>query len=105
MSQLAPGRIYQRHKPIRDELYLKFVRKMPCAACLKKWGIDAAHTGAHGISQKSCDYSAIPLCRTCHQDYDANPQRFAARKKLDIPALVAKLNQFYREKIKPEEAA
>ncbi len=105
MSQLAPGAIYQRHKPVRDEVYRQFVKRMPCAACLKTWGIDPAHTGPHGIGQKACDLSCIPLCRQCHDDYDAAPMKFAARKKLDVPALILKLNRFYREKINPQEAA
>ncbi len=105
MSAIWTGPIYQRHKPIRDELYRQFVKRLPCAACLKTWRIDPCHTGPHGIRQKSCDLSCIPLCRRCHDAFDANPLLFAERHRLDIPALILKLNKFYREKIKPQEAA
>jgi hypothetical protein len=103
MSQLAPGPIYQRHQPVRDDDYKRFIKRLPCVGCLKTWGIDPAHTGPHGIGQKSCDLSCIPLCRTCHRDYDAAPLKFATRK-LDIPALIKQFNEFYRDKIKPEAA-
>ena len=97
MSQLRTGRIYQGAKPIRDAEYRRFIKRLPCVACLKTWWIDPAHTGQHGTGQKSCDLKCIPLCRRCHDLYDANPVQFAERHKLDIPALIQQFNQFYRD--------
>jgi hypothetical protein len=102
-SQVSPGEIYRQQKPVRDPLYLKFIRQLPCIGCLKRY-VDAAHTGPHGIGQKSCDLCAVPLCRRCHQEYDRNPIRFAEKHQLDIPALVTLFNSFYRTKIKQDAA-
>jgi hypothetical protein len=98
-SQIAPRPIYRAEKPVRDPRYRQFIKRLPCVACLKTWGIDPAHTGPHGITQKSCDLKCIPLCRRCHDKFDADPRGFAEREGLDIPALIARFNQFYREKI------
>ena len=95
--QLRP--IYRAEKPVRDPKYLRFLKRLPCVACLRTWNVDPAHTGAHGMSQKSCDLKAIPLCRRCHEAFDADPRGFAERNRLDIPALIAQFNRFYQEKI------
>ncbi len=102
--QIRPGQIYRSVKPVRDPEYRRFIKRLPCAACLRTWNVDPAHTGPHGLRQKSCDLSCIPLCRNCHQAFDADPRGFAARNRLDIPALILKFNSFYREKIKQEAA-
>ena len=49
------------------------------------------------MSQKASDYSCIPLCSDCHRTGQHAYHRlgraaFAAWWKLDIPALVARLN-------------
>ncbi len=56
-----------RRGPERDAKYLAWIRRLPCAACRIEGRSEAAHTGDHGISQKSSDYSAIPLCAACHR--------------------------------------
>jgi len=55
-------------KPARNPAHLKFVRALPCCICGRTWGIEAAHTGPHGLGQKSPDNSVIPLCRVHHRD-------------------------------------
>lgn len=55
-------------KPLRNPAYLAFVRKLACSICSRSWGIEAAHSGDHGIGQKSPDTSVIPLCREHHRD-------------------------------------
>jgi hypothetical protein len=92
-------RLYQPSKPVRDPLYKRFIKRLPCCACGKSWNVDPAHTGPHGTSQKSSDLSCIPLCRKCHDAFDAAPRDFAELKRLDVPALIAKLNQFWFEKL------
>ena len=93
--QVAPQPLYKREKPERNPAYLRFVRRFPCAACNKTWSVESAHTGPHGMSQKSSDKSAIPLCRKCHPKFDQDPRGFAEQHKLDIPALVARLNRAF----------
>jgi hypothetical protein len=94
--QIRPRPPYQRSKPVRDAEYRRFIKRLPCAACLKTWWIDPCHTGAHSMDSKSDDYSCIPFCRTCHEAYDANPRQFAERHQLDIPALIRRFNEFYQ---------
>lgn len=92
---VRPNPIYRGQKPVRDPEYRRFVKKLPCAVCLKTWNVDPCHTGGHGTGQKSCDLSCIPLCRKHHDEFDAAPRSFAEKHGLDVPALIAKLNQFY----------
>ncbi len=93
--QIRPGALYSATKPIRDPEYRRFVKRLPCLACLNTWNVDPCHTGPHGIGQKSCDLSCIPLCRSCHRDFDADPRGFAARHRINVPAVISRLNQFY----------
>ena len=84
-------------KPQRNPRYLAWIRTHPCVVCGSKRGIEAAHTGPHGLGQKSPDSSAIPLCvkhhRTGNDSYHGlGPRRFAEIHNLDIPAIVRRLN-------------
>lgn len=85
-------------------MYRRFIKSLPCVACLKTWHVDPAHTGPHGTGQKACDLKCIPLCRRCHDLFDASPYTFAENHGLDIPAMIVKFNEFYRVKIKKEAA-
>ena len=65
--------------------------------CGAKRGIEASHTGPHGLGQKSPDSSAIPLCTKHHGTekdsyHKLGPRKFAELHNLDIPAIVVKLN-------------
>src|SRR5690242_18358875 len=102
--QLATGAIYRAVKPVRDPLYRRFIKSLPCLACLKTWGVDPAHTGPHGTGQKACDLKCIPLCRVCHQKFDADPYGFAATHGLDVSARIGQLNEFYRKHVRKEAA-
>ena len=84
-------------KPVRNESYLRWIRTLPCAVCRTSRFVEAAHTGPHGISQKSSDLSAIPLCARHHRTgYDSyhklGPRRFAEVHQLNIGAMVARLS-------------
>ena len=84
-------------KPQRNPRYLAWIRTHPCLVCGSKRGIEAAHTGPHGLGQKSPDSSVIPLCakhhRTGNDSYHRlGPRRFAELHNLDIPAIVRRLN-------------
>ena len=95
---------YQPSKPVRDPDYRRWVKSLPCAACGRSWGIDPAHTGPHGMSQKSSDLTCIPLCRRDHNAFDAAPQDFASEHGIDIPALIQRLNRAYSETMKGKVA-
>jgi hypothetical protein len=84
-------------KPTRNPRYLTWIRTLPCCVCGSKKGIEASHTGPHGLGQKSPDSSAIPLCPKHHRTGDDSyhrlgPRKFAQKHHLDIQAIVRKLN-------------
>jgi hypothetical protein len=83
-------------RPPRNAQYLAWIRTLPCIVCGSSRGIEASHTGPHGLGQKSSDYSAIPLCvkhhRTGKDSYHRlGPRRFSEFHNLDIGALVRRL--------------
>lgn len=84
-------------KPQRSWRYLAWIRTQPCCVCGSRRGIEASHTGPHGLGQKSPDSSAIPLCRRHHRTgkdsyHRLGPRRFSEVHDLDIPAIVRRLN-------------
>src|SRR5205823_5406967 len=86
-----------RVKPIRNPGYLQWIRTLPCSVCSTTRAVEAAHTGPHGLSQKSSDLSAIPLCvkhhRTGNDSYHKlGPRKFAEVHQLNIVAMVARLS-------------
>jgi hypothetical protein len=85
-------------KPVRNPGYLRWIRSLPCVACRTTYAVEAAHTGPHGLGQKSSDLSAIPLCGKHHRTGDDSyhrlgPRRFAEVHRLDIRAIVARLSE------------
>ena len=103
-EQIRPGALYQGKAPVRDREYLCFIKKLPCVVCLKTWWVDPAHTGPHGLGQKSSDLDCIPLCRAHHEEFDKCQWRFAFRHHLDTPALIEMFNHFYQTKLKGRAA-
>ena len=95
LFEIRPRPIYRAEKPVRDREYRRYVKQHPCVACRKTWRVDPCHTGPHGIGQKACDLKCIPLCRTCHDLYDADPQGFARENGLNVALIVARLNRAY----------
>lgn len=92
--------IYRPTKPIRDAAYLRYIRSQPCVVCGSQRGVEAAHTGPRGLSQKACDRGTIPLCRAHHQVgkysyHGLGPRAFAELYGLAITALVSELNAGY----------
>jgi len=65
--------------------------------CGTRRAVEAAHTGPHGLSQKSSDLSAIPLCARHHRTGDDSyhklgPRKFAEAHQLDLRGIVAGLS-------------
>ena len=84
-------------QPVRNPRYLEWIRTLPCSVCHRTRGIEAAHTGPHGLGQKSSDMSAIPLCARHHRTGDDSyhklgPRKFAEVHQLNIRAMVARLS-------------
>jgi hypothetical protein len=62
----SPRRRALYRGPNRDDDYKAFIRRQQCCAC-GRTPTEAAHTGRDGgMSQKSSDYSCVPLCHGCH---------------------------------------
>ena len=84
-------------KPARNPGYLQWIRTLPCSVCHTTRAVEAAHTGPHGLSQKSSDLSAIPLCVWHHRAGDDSyhklgPRKFAEVHQLNIRAIVDRLS-------------
>jgi len=84
-------------EPVRNPGYLRWIRTLPCSVCGTRRAVEAAHTGPHGLSQKSSDLSAIPLCGRHHRTGDDSyhklgPRKFAEVHRLDLRAIVAGLS-------------
>jgi len=84
-------------KPVRNPKYLAWIRTQPCLVCGSTRWIEAAHTGPHGLGQKSPDTSAVPLCarhhRTGNDSYHRlGPRKFGELHDLDLVAIVQRLN-------------
>jgi hypothetical protein len=84
--------------PARNPRYLAWIRTLPCLVCGARRGIEASHTGPHGLGQKSPDTSAIPLCIKHHRTgkdsyHKLGPRKFAELHNLDIPTIVVRLNR------------
>jgi hypothetical protein len=84
-------------KPVRHPGYLRWIRTLPCSVCHTTRAVEAAHTGPHGLSQKSSDLCAIPLCVRHHRTGDDSyhklgPRKFAEVHQLNIPSIVARLS-------------
>ena len=84
-----------RRGPSRDWKYRAWVRSLPCAACGATVDVQAAHTGDRGLGQKASDYSCVPLCRSCHAEYDNGLESsalFEAASGIEMRRIVERLN-------------
>ena len=84
-------------KPVRNPAYLRWIRTLPCCVCHTNRWVEAAHTGPHGLGQKSSDTSAIPLCSKHHRTgndsyHKLGPRHFATMHGLDLVAIAARLS-------------
>lgn len=93
-----------RTKPVRNSAYLRWIRSLPCSVCRTRWQVEAAHTGPHGMGQKSSDLSAIPLCARHHRTgndsyHKLGPLKFADVHRLSIGEIVARLSAKVRIRV------
>ena len=40
-------------KPVRNPLYLRWIRTLPCSVCRTTRAVEAGHTGPHGLSRSA----------------------------------------------------
>ena len=92
----------QEAAPVDNPRYRAWIRTFPCVVCNSARRIEAAHTGAHGLGQKSDSMKCLPLCERCHRtgpdSYHASAATFADRHQLDIPNLIEQFNELWAEK-------
>jgi hypothetical protein len=79
-------------KPTRNLKYLVWIRTLPRLVCGRTTGVEAAHTGPHGMAQKSPDTSAIPLRARHHRTgrdsyHRLGPRAFERHHHFDIRAV------------------
>ena len=110
-SPVRKRRSRPRRGPERSLDYLAWIRTLGCVICSRVCGgstvIEAAHTnalGPRGMSQKTSDFSAIPLCTAHHrQDRDSyhrmGEEGFAREHRLNLPELVLDLNDRFRRQV------
>ena len=101
---MRKSRSRPRRGPQRCPEYLAWIRTLSCAVCSRVGGgstvIEAAHTnalGPRGMSQKTTDFSAIPLCSAHHREdtdsyHQLGEEGFAREHRLDLAELVLALN-------------
>ena len=67
----------QRDPRIRDEIYLRYIRRQPCCICGDDTSVEAAHLKVGSINgdkrdtggaEKSSDKWALPLCGRHHKE-------------------------------------
>jgi len=92
-----------RRGPDRSPDYLAWIRTLGCLVCARVTGgstvIEAAHTnalGPKGLSQKTSDFSAIPLCADHHREGQDSYHRlgekmFLHKHAIDMRELVRAL--------------
>ena len=77
-----------------DTPYLKYLRTPPCEACGKP--AEPAHQrflGSGGTSYLPPDYEALPLCRNCHEEQEADAVAFWMDKITNFPHMIPEFHQ------------
>jgi hypothetical protein len=87
-----------RKRPGMDAGHLANIRSLPCAACnvptiLRSHAHHLLRTDERGLSRKSSDRWAIPLCIICHDHLhmDGDEEGWLARRGVDGRALAKQL--------------
>jgi hypothetical protein len=98
--QIRPGAIYQKQEPVRDPVYLKFLRGFPCVGCGRlRWGMEAMHTGPHALGEKASDLDALPGCPKCHRElHRIGPVNFQEERGIEFEALRVLFRRLFRLK-------
>jgi hypothetical protein len=101
-----------RRGRVSDRAYLAWIRTLQCVCCEREFigywfgmqrsqRTEAAHVGQRGISQKSSDREAIPLCAQHHRlgkdSHHVLGKRFWEHHGLDRFELLEHLNRAYRD--------
>jgi len=92
----APSLLHPQ--PWRCYRYRQWIKSLPSAVS-DAYGCDPCHTGPHPFGIRASDATCIPLTRTEHDEFDANPEAFCAKYGLDVKALTRRLQHAWFRKI------
>ena len=82
-----------------DPEHLRRLRALPCAKCNKPPPSQAHHsTQGRGMSQKTHDHLAMPLCADCHWDFHHACRQFGKMAKAERKAWQAEMSERYMPK-------
>lgn len=98
-----------RKKEGKNPVYLEWLHTLPCAVFSvdrlfsKCYGrVTAHHAGARGLSQRSPDWEAIPLCCGHHQDGPHSVHRLGKKfwqfHGIEKDVLISALNRAFEER-------
>ncbi len=74
----------------RSEAYLEYIRLQPCYICQDR-PTEPHHNGKSGTGLKSSDFTAIPLCRKHHREWqDTGVKTFEKKHNCSISEGVVK---------------
>jgi hypothetical protein len=81
-----------RRGPDKAESYRVWIRQQASVVSGSTRYIEAAHTGPHGISQKSSGYTCIPLTHEEHMElHRTGPAKFQAKYNIDFAIVIEAL--------------
>lgn len=92
----APARPVAKDAPYRSESWRRAVASLPCAECGKDAPSQAAHINhlGKGMGIKPSDAYTVPLCPTCHTEYDqGKAYSRAERHEKGVHWLIATFHQ------------
>lgn len=103
------SRSEQRAPRLRDNVYLAWIRRLPCVACGSRERVEAAHIRAGypsagwaptGMQQKPDDARVASLCASCHREgpdaqHRSNERAWWSARGIDPPDLCAALRKAF----------
>ena len=84
--------MFAKHKPVRDSIYLDWVRSHPCCSCLRPAPSDPHHfmEQGGGTGLKCDDHFRVPLCRECHMQWHAKGRVGSLDREQSVSAFYKK---------------
>ena len=84
-------------KTPRDAKYLVFLRSLPCSVCDAEYSGQSHHTETGGMSLVGSDYSAVPICFSCHRDIHQHCSKRGKWSETELTELLAGYQKSYQE--------
>ena len=77
--------MFQKHQAYRSESWRRAVASLPCICCMREGETQAAHPNhrGKGAALKSHDCWVVPLCVSCHREFDQG-KAWSKQQKRDM---------------------